>query len=54
MSGGEVDSSPAFQILLLKEKVKKTMLEVIFSRVDFSSEGGGTLPKNNYKPSKDL
>ena len=54
MSGGEVDSSPAFQILLLKEKIKKQCWRLFFSRVDFSSEDGGTLSKNNYKPSQHL
>ncbi len=27
---------------------------VYFSSVDFSSEVGGTLPQNSYKPSKDF
>ena len=27
---------------------------ILFSRCDFSWEGGGTLPQNSYKPSRDL
>ena len=44
-----------FSILVLKEKVKKNILErVIFSRGDLSLKCGDTLSPKSYKPYEDL
>ena len=51
--GGDVDSPLSIAVLKRKSN-KKNFGGFIFSRVDFSLEGSGTLAKNSYKPSQDL
>ena len=51
--GGGVDPL-TFNCSFLKKVLQNWELMYFVSRDDFSWEGGGTLPQNSYKPSKDL
>ena len=53
-SGAMEVTTTLFSILILKSYSFKDIGWVIFSRGNFTIEGGGTLTQNSYKPSLDL